>query len=92
MSDKQKKNSAYFEERPWLWKPGQSGNILGRPKGKSMKEYARQYLERMTDEERDEWLAGIPKEKIWEMGEGSAKKDIEVDATITGPKVIRLDE
>ena len=65
--------------KPYMWKKGQSGNILGRPKGKTMKEYARQYLERMTDDERDEWLEGIPKEKIWELAEGKAKQDIEAD-------------
>lgn len=79
-TDNQKENTS----KPWLWKKGQSGNIMGRPKGKTMKEYAREYLERMTDEERDEWLEGIDKHKIWEMSEGKAKQDIdaEVKATI----------
>ena len=87
-SEKQLENN----KKPWLWKKGQSGNIMGRPKGKSMKEYARQYLERMTDEERDEWLDGIQKDRIWEMSEGKPKQDVEQDITITGPSVIRLDE
>jgi len=63
---------------PHLWKKGQSGNIMGRPKGKTMKEYAREYLERMTDEERDEWLEGLGKDKIWEMAEGKARQDTEI--------------
>lgn len=86
-SDKQIGNSA----KPWLWKKGQSGNIMGRPKGKTMKEYARQYLERMTDEERDEWLEGIPKDKIWEMSEGKPKQDVDLSGEITS-KVISVDE
>ena len=74
LTDKQKENSP----KPWLWKKGQSGNIMGRPKGKSMKEYSRQFLERMSDEERDEWLEGLPKEIIWQMSEGrpEAKTDL----------------
>lgn len=85
-SEKQKDNSL----KPWLWKKGQSGNIMGRPKGKTMKEYAREYLERMTDEERDAWLEGIDKDKIWEMAEGKAKQDMEVSGEMVS-KVIRLD-
>lgn len=86
-SDKQKENTA----KPWLWKKGQSGNIMGRPKGKTMKEYAKQYLERMTDDERDEWLEGIEKDKVWEMAEGKAKQDIEANVTVES-KVISIDE
>jgi hypothetical protein len=86
-TDKQTENTL----KPWLWKKGQSGNIMGRPKGKTMKEYARQYLERMTDEERDEWLEGIDKDKIWEMSEGKAKQDMEVSGELV-TKIISVDE
>lgn len=89
---KQARNSPADRIAPYQWKKGQSGNIMGRPKGKTMKEYAREYLERMTDDERDEWLEGIAKDKIWEMSEGKAKQDVEIDATISGPSMIRLDE
>lgn len=77
--------------KPWLWKKGQSGNIMGRPKGKTMKEYARQYLERMTDEERDEWLEGLDKRIVWEMSEGKAKQDLELSGEIQS-KIINVDE
>lgn len=85
-SDNQINNS-----KPWLWKKGQSGNIMGRPKGKTMKEYARQYLERMTDEERDEWLEGIPKDKIWELAEGKPKQDMDIKGDMVS-KIISVDE
>jgi hypothetical protein len=86
-SDNQSQNN-----RPWLWKKGQSGNLMGRPKGKTMKEYARQYLERMTDEERDEWLEGMGKDKIWEMAEGKAKQDIEANVSGINIQVVKYGE
>lgn len=79
ITDKQLGNSMPEQLKPYMWKKGQSGNIMGRPKGKTMKDYARQYLERMTDEERDEWLEGLSKETIWEMAEGKAQQKVEAD-------------
>ncbi len=69
-AEKQAKNKV-DAIRPYMWKKGQSGNIMGRPKGKTMKEYAQEYLSRMTDEERDEWLEGINKDIIWKMAENN---------------------
>ena len=40
----QHKNSAYKHLAPYQFKPGQSGNPSGRPKGPSMKEWAKNYL------------------------------------------------
>lgn len=72
--------------RPYMWKKGQSGNVLGRPKGKTMKEWAKEYMERMTDEERDEFMEGIPKEIIWKMAEGNPEN--KTDVTSKGEKII----
>lgn len=71
-SDNQSKNN----DRPWLWKKGQSGNLKGRPKGKTMKEWAKDYLNRMTDEERDAFMEGIPKEIVWKMAEGNPNNEV----------------
>lgn len=68
--------------RAYQWKKGQSGNPAGRQKGKTMKDYARELLEKMTEEERQEFLHGIPKEAIWEMAEGKAKSDDKLEVSL----------
>ena len=86
-AEKQPKNSCPEQLKPYMFKPGQSGNPKGRPPGKTLKEYTREMLAAMTDEERQEFLKGIPKEKIWEMSEGkpetNVKADVDGDFTIT---------
>lgn len=71
--------------KPWLWKKGQSGNLAGRPKGKSMKEYSRDFLASMTDEERQEFLIGIPKVDIWKLAEGNP--ETKTDITSKGESI-----
>jgi hypothetical protein len=74
--------------QPYMYKKGQSGNPSGRPEGISLKEYARMKFRHMTDEEREEFLEGIDKKTIWEMGEDKAKQG--TDITSGGEKLTPL--
>jgi len=69
--------------RPYMYKKGQSGNPSGRPKGISLKEYAKLKFVTMTDEEKEEFLDGLSKDIIWEMGEGRPDSKTEMSGDMT---------
>lgn len=90
-TDNQPKNRADVIA-PFMWKKGQSGNPAGRPKGKTMKEYARQLLECQSEEERQDFLHGLPKEVIWKMAEGNpeSKTDLTSNGEGLTPILVRF--
>ena len=91
--EEQKRNKGWDNLLPHQFKPGQSGNPGGRPKGSiSLKEYAKKYLAEMTDEEKEEFMAGLNKDTVWKMAEGNPKQDLGGDLDLNINRVIRLDE
>lgn len=75
---------------PYKWKKGQSGNPAGRPKGKTLKEFAREYLESLPDDEKVEYLESLPTEIVWKMAEGNP--ETKTDITSAGKPLVQISE
>ncbi len=73
--------------RPWLYKKGQSGNPGGRPKGSiSLKTWLRNKFATMTDEEREEFFEGMNKIDLFKMAEGNP--ETKSDITSNGKTIV----
>lgn len=71
--------------KPYSFKPGQSGNPSGRPKG-TLKDYMRERFVQMSSAEKEEFLKDIPKGEKWRMAEGNPAQEQE----ITGNIIVQL--
>ena len=70
------------------FKKGHPASSDGRPKGKTLKEYAREYLMTLPDEEKTEYLSSLPGDIVWKMAEGNPANA--TDITTAGKPIIQI--
>ncbi len=69
--------------KPYQFKPGQSGNPSGKPKGAvSMKTFAKNHLAKLPKKERIKFLNSLSSDIVWKMAEGNP--DNKTDLTSDG--------
>lgn len=77
---------------PWLkeyeWKPGQSGNPAGRPVGKTLKVWAREFLEDLPDDKKLEFLREMEPDIVWRMAEGNPHQT--QDTEVKGKVIVEI--
>lgn len=79
----QNKKQNYDWLKGYQFVKGTSGNPGGRKKGsKSLKVFAREFLESLPDEEKIEFLRSLDPELVWKMSEGNPKQDVEAQGEI----------
>lgn len=67
--------------KPYQFKKGNPGGP-GRPPGKSLKTFVREYFEGLDDDAKMEFLQQIDPKVAWEMAEGKPESSNKLDAKI----------
>ncbi len=70
---------------------GVSGNPAGRPKGKTMKEYAREWFLNKTEEEKKAYIEELEDLRpgfAWEMSEGKARQETDLKGNLTISQIL----
>ena len=81
-TQQQDKKQKYDWLKGYQFVKGKSGNPGGRKKGsKSLKVFAREYLERLPANQKIEYLKTLPEDLVWRMAEGNpdTKLDTPID-------------
>lgn len=64
---------------------GNNANPNGRPRGKTLKDFAREYLMALSPEDKLDYLSKVSPDIVWRMAEGNPTEDRNVKISVPQP-------